>query len=74
MNSRAKHWLILILIILDVAGILSDIFIALITCEIGIEHDAWVAPTRNALGIFSLSLSCVFLVELIMSVFADGWR
>ncbi|KAI4867395.1 hypothetical protein F4820DRAFT_211504 [Hypoxylon rubiginosum] len=73
MNSRAKHWLILVLIILDVAGILSDIFIALITCEIGIEHDKWVAPTRNALTIFSLSLSCVFLVELLLSLFADGW-
>ncbi|KAI0144068.1 hypothetical protein F4776DRAFT_661166 [Hypoxylon sp. NC0597] len=72
MNSRTKHWLILVLIILDVAGILSDIFIALITCEIGIEHDEWVAPTRNALTIFSLSLSCVFLVELFLSVFADG--
>ncbi|OTA91006.1 hypothetical protein M434DRAFT_33140 [Hypoxylon sp. CO27-5] len=71
-NSRAKHWLILVLIVLDVAGILSDIFIALITCEIGVEHDEWVAPTRNALTIFSLTLSCVFLVELFLSVFADG--
>ncbi|KAI1380938.1 hypothetical protein F4677DRAFT_441267 [Hypoxylon crocopeplum] len=71
-HSRAKHWIILVLIILDVAGILSDIFIALITCEIGIEHDEWVAPTRNSLTIFSLSLSCVFLVELFLSVFADG--
>ncbi|KAI1476300.1 hypothetical protein F4774DRAFT_393769 [Daldinia eschscholtzii] len=73
MNSRAKHWLVLVLIILDVAGILSDIFIALITCEIGVEDDAWVAPTRNGLTIFSLSLSCVFLVELVLSVVADGW-
>ncbi|XXH03481.1 hypothetical protein Hte_009886 [Hypoxylon texense] len=73
MNSRPKHWLVLVLIILDVAGILSDIFIALITCELGVEHDEWVAPTRNGLTIFSLSLSCVFLVELLLSVFADGW-
>ncbi|KAI8962904.1 hypothetical protein F5Y11DRAFT_356715 [Daldinia sp. FL1419] len=74
MNSRAKHWLVLVLIILDVAGILSDIFIALITCEIGVEHDAWVAPTRNALAVFSLGLSCVFLLELMLSLGADGWR
>ncbi|KAI1808188.1 hypothetical protein F4811DRAFT_503377 [Daldinia bambusicola] len=73
-NSRAKHWLVLILVVLDVAGILSDIFIALITCEIGVEHDAWVAPTRNGLAIFSLCLSCVFLAELLLSVVADGWR
>ncbi|KAI1140340.1 hypothetical protein F5Y05DRAFT_314357 [Hypoxylon sp. FL0543] len=73
MNSRTQHWLILVLIILDVAGILSDIFIALITCEIGVENDEWVRPTRNALTIFSLSLSCVFLVELFLSVFAEGF-
>ncbi|KAI0179196.1 hypothetical protein GGR52DRAFT_570093 [Hypoxylon sp. FL1284] len=74
MNSRAKHWLVLVLIILDVAGILSDIFIALITCELDVEHDEWVAPTRRGLAILSLTLSSVFLVELIMSVFADGLR
>lgn len=74
MNSRTKHWLVLVLIVLDVAGILSDIFIALITCEIGVEHDAWVAPTRNALTVFSLSLSCVFLVELLLELVAGGWR
>ncbi|KAI0386699.1 hypothetical protein F5Y04DRAFT_70281 [Hypomontagnella monticulosa] len=73
MNSRAKHWVVLVLIILDVAGILTDIFIALITCEIGIEDDAWVKPTRNALTIFSLTLSCIFLVELLLSLFADGF-
>ncbi|KAI1465952.1 uncharacterized protein F4812DRAFT_435227 [Daldinia caldariorum] len=73
-NSRAKHRLVLTLIILDVAGILSDIFIALITCELGIQHDAWVAPTRHALDIFQLVLSCVFLLELLLSFVADGWR
>ncbi|KAI2625940.1 hypothetical protein GGR54DRAFT_637712 [Hypoxylon sp. NC1633] len=71
-NSRAKHWLVLVLIILDVAGILSDIFIALITCEIGVEKEEWVARTRSSLAIFSLSMSCVFLLELLLSVFADG--
>ncbi|KAI0095525.1 hypothetical protein F4814DRAFT_436365 [Daldinia grandis] len=74
MNSRTKHWLVLALVVLDVAGILSDIFIALITCEMGVEHDAWVAPTRNALTVFSLCLSCVFLAELVLSVVSGGWR
>ncbi|KAI1459227.1 hypothetical protein F4805DRAFT_90058 [Annulohypoxylon moriforme] len=72
-NSRTKHWILLVLIILDVAGILSDIFIALITCEIGVENDKWVAPTRSALTTFSLVMSCIFLVELALSMFADGW-
>ncbi|KAI1662718.1 hypothetical protein F4813DRAFT_384299 [Daldinia decipiens] len=74
MGSRAKHWLVLVLVVLDVAGILSDIFIALITCEIGVEHDAWVAPTRNALTVLSLSLSCVFLLELVLELVVGGWR
>ncbi|KAI2463630.1 hypothetical protein F4781DRAFT_437225 [Annulohypoxylon bovei var. microspora] len=72
-NSRTRHWILLVLIILDVAGILSDIFIALITCEIGIENDEWVAPTRSALAIFSLVMSFVFLAELALSLFANGW-
>ncbi|KAI0851220.1 hypothetical protein F5Y00DRAFT_259758 [Daldinia vernicosa] len=74
MNSRTKHWIVLVLVIIDVAGILSDIFIALITCEIGVEHDPWVAPTRNTLAVLSLTLSCVFLGELLLSVLADGLR
>jgi len=70
--SRAKHWVILTLVVLDVAGILTDIFIALITCELSRENEPWVAPTRKALTTFSLVMSCVFMVELGFSVFADG--
>ncbi|KAH9900254.1 hypothetical protein F4778DRAFT_167101 [Xylariomycetidae sp. FL2044] len=72
-SSHARHWVILTLIILDVAGILTDIFIALITCELGRDDEPWVRPTRNGLTTFSLVMSCIFVVELILSVFADGW-
>ncbi|KAI0394117.1 hypothetical protein F5Y17DRAFT_429491 [Xylariaceae sp. FL0594] len=71
--SRAKHWVILTLIILDVAGILADIFIALVTCELRREHEAWVAPTRQFLKTFSLVMSCVFMLELGFSSVADGF-
>jgi membrane protein implicated in regulation of membrane protease activity len=60
------------LIVLDVAGILTDIFIALITCELNREDEPWVAPTRQALTTFSLVMSCIFMVELGLSVFSDG--
>ncbi|KAI8624833.1 hypothetical protein F5Y19DRAFT_283651 [Xylariaceae sp. FL1651] len=73
-SSRAKHWVILTLIILDVAGILTDIFIALITCELDRESEPWVAPTRGALTTFSLTMSCIFMLELMLSVFADGFE
>lgn len=72
--SRAKHWLVLGLVVLDVAGILSDIFVGLITCELGREHEPWVAPTRSALSTFSLVMSCLFMAELLLSVFAAGLR
>ncbi|KAI1258662.1 hypothetical protein F5Y18DRAFT_340823 [Xylariaceae sp. FL1019] len=70
--SPARHWAILALIVLDVAGILTDIFIALITCELKREREPWVTPTRDALTTFSLVMSCIFMVELALSIFADG--
>ncbi|KAI1502650.1 hypothetical protein F5X99DRAFT_378744 [Biscogniauxia marginata] len=71
-SSRAKHWAVLALIVLDVAGILADVFVALVTCELGRDREPWVAPTRAALTDFSLTMSCVFVLELALSVFADG--
>ncbi|TGJ87015.1 hypothetical protein E0Z10_g1770 [Xylaria hypoxylon] len=71
-SSRAKHWIILTLILLDVAGILAEIFIALITCELHRQDEDWVAPTQRGLTAFALAMSCLFMVELALSVFADG--
>ncbi|RWA07622.1 hypothetical protein EKO27_g7480 [Xylaria grammica] len=71
-SSRAKHWVILTLILLDVAGILAEIFIALITCELHRRDEDWVAPTQHGLTIFALTMSSIFMVELALSVFADG--
>lgn len=59
---------------LDVAGILSDIFIALVTCELKIEDRPWVQPTRAALTTFSLVMSCLFLLELLLCLWAEGIR
>ncbi|KAK7931623.1 hypothetical protein PG985_002335 [Apiospora marii] len=72
--SKAKHWVILALVALDVAGILSDIFIALVTCELKIEDRPWVQPTRAALTTFSLVMSCLFLLELLLCLWAEGIR
>ncbi|KAK8879514.1 ion transporter [Apiospora arundinis] len=74
LSSKAKHWVILALVVLDVAGILSDIFIALITCELKMEDEAWVQPTRGALTTFSLVMSCLFLLELLLCLWAEGIR
>ncbi|KAI1490097.1 hypothetical protein F5X96DRAFT_573674 [Biscogniauxia mediterranea] len=70
--SRAKHGLVLALVVVDVAGILADVFIALVACELGREGEPWVAPTRAALAHFALAVSCVFVLELAGEVFAAG--
>ncbi|RYP27232.1 hypothetical protein DL767_007765 [Monosporascus sp. MG133] len=72
LSSRTQHWLVLALIILDVAGILTDIFIGSITCELGRRDEPWVGAVRQALTTFSLIMSCIFMLELALSVFADG--
>ncbi|RYO76344.1 hypothetical protein DL766_009170 [Monosporascus sp. MC13-8B] len=72
LSSGTQHWLILTLIILDVAGILSDTFIGLITCELGRRDEGWVGAVRHSLTTFSLVMSCIFMLELALSVFADG--
>ena len=72
-STRTRHWLVLILVILDVAGILADIFISLITCELGKKDEPWVGSTRQALTTFSLVMSCIFMVELFFSVLVDGF-
>ncbi|RYP69947.1 hypothetical protein DL769_005134 [Monosporascus sp. CRB-8-3] len=72
LSSKTQHWLVLALVILDVAGILSDIFIGLITCELGRNDEAWGGAMRQGLTTFSLVMSCIFMLELALSVFAHS--
>ncbi|KAK7754287.1 hypothetical protein SLS62_003866 [Diatrype stigma] len=72
LRSRTKHWVVLVLVVLDVAGILSDIFIGSITCDLGKKGEPWVGATRQGLTTFSLVMSCVFMLELAVDLLADG--
>ena len=72
-GTTTRHWIVLVLIILDVAGILTDIFISLITCELGKKDEPWVGRTRQILTTFSLVMSCIFMLELLLSVLVDGF-
>ncbi|KAK4191143.1 hypothetical protein QBC35DRAFT_402461, partial [Podospora australis] len=74
MSSKAKHYFILGLVTLDVAAILADIFIALVACDLGLEDEAWVKTTREILPPFALVLSSVFMVELLVTIWAFGTR
>ncbi|KAI3394677.1 hypothetical protein diail_2424 [Diaporthe ilicicola] len=70
--SKQKHYLVLALVALDVSCLLADIFITLIDCDSRIKNDAWVPGVRKALEQAGLVFSCLFLAELITSLWAFG--
>ncbi|KAK3682141.1 hypothetical protein B0T22DRAFT_470417 [Podospora appendiculata] len=72
LSSRAKHYVILAFVTVDVAAILADIFIGLITCDLGLEKETWVEEAKEALYFVGLTFSCLFLVELAVTVWAFG--
>jgi voltage-gated hydrogen channel 1 len=73
LSSRTQHFCVLGLVSLDLLGIFADIFINLYTCEEGEPSPTWDA-VRNGLGVAGLVFSCLFMFELILSVWAFGWR
>lgn len=72
--SKQKHYLILALVALDVSCLLADIFIALIDCDKRIKNDAWVPAVREGLEDAGLIFSCLFMLELIMCLWAFGFE
>lgn len=70
--SKQKHYLILALVALDVSCLLAGIFIALIDCDSRIKNDAWVPEVREGLEHAGLVFSCLFLVELLLCLWAFG--
>ncbi|KAH8821032.1 hypothetical protein F5884DRAFT_653287, partial [Xylogone sp. PMI_703] len=77
LSSRTQHYTILALVALDVLGILADIFITLYQCEQQKSKphsgkDIWDS-VRDGLGIAGLVFSCLFMVELALSICAFGW-
>jgi len=57
---------------LDVLGIIADFILNLFKCESEKEGPEWDAAL-STLGIISLAFSCLFMLELIASVWAFGW-
>lgn len=72
--SKEKHYLILALVGLDVAAILTEILVSLVTCETGTEDQPWVDPVLEATKIIGLVISSLFLAELLSSLWAFGWE
>jgi hypothetical protein len=73
LSSRAQHYTVLGLVSFDLLGIFADIIINLYQCDEGDTNPKW-DNVREGLGIAGLVFSCLFLAELIASIWAFGWR
>lgn len=69
LGSRLQHIFVLTLVSLDLLGIFADIFINLYTCEEGSPSPTW-DHIRDVLNIIGLVFSCIFMLELMLSIWA----
>lgn len=78
LTSKAGHYAVLILVSLDVSCIFADILISLFacekTCKSGANKGAGLEDAQETLGIVSLVFSCLFMAELLASVWSFGPR
>lgn len=73
LSSRAKHYVIMALVTLDVAALLLNVFTKLIACEMHQRKEQWVKGVSRGLGATGLAISCLFMVELGMCLIAFGF-
>jgi hypothetical protein len=75
LTAKWGHYFVIILVSLDVAGIFADFLISLHICEHagekGFQQRQW-EQAEEALGIISLVFSCLFMLELLCSIWAFG--
>ncbi|KAM0344769.1 hypothetical protein ACHAPU_007142 [Fusarium lateritium] len=73
LSSKAGHYSVLTLVSLDVLSMIADFILNLFKCEQGKKGSDWDLALE-ILGSVSLVFSCLFLFELVASVWAFGWR
>ena len=71
--SRAQHYIVLGLVSFDLLSIFADIIINLYQCD-EVDTDPKWDDVRNGLGIAGLVFSSMFMLELLLSVWAFGFR
>ncbi|KAK0616281.1 hypothetical protein B0T14DRAFT_397812, partial [Immersiella caudata] len=73
LRTKTKHYIVMGLVAFDVMVILADVFVALIACDMHIPNEGtWVQHTREGLHVTAAVFSGLFLVELIVTVWAFG--
>ena len=73
LNSKIGHYAILLLVSLDCACIFSEFLIKVLSCEGKISEPRGQAA-EQAVGIISLIFSCLFVLELLASIWAFGFQ
>ncbi|KAM0198448.1 hypothetical protein ACHAPI_003971 [Fusarium lateritium] len=73
LSSKAGHYSVLTLVSLDVLSMIADFILNLFKCEQGKKSSEWDLAL-DILGSISLVFSCLFMVELIASIWAFGWK
>ncbi len=76
LESKYGHYAVLLLVSVDVSCIFADFLISLYICdhECGKRKNVGqsLPEAQNALGIVSLVFSCLFMLELLTSIWAYG--
>lgn len=72
LSSHFKHYFIVALVSLDVTAILAEIFVTLVACDLEQKDAAWTEIAREVLHPTALVLTCLFVAELSLSVWAFG--
>jgi hypothetical protein len=73
LSSHTQHYIVLLLVALDLLGIFADIIINLYQCDSPSSSPRW-STVRDGLGLAGLLFSCAFMLELLVSIWAFGWR
>ncbi|KAG9248151.1 hypothetical protein BJ878DRAFT_476769 [Calycina marina] len=76
LSSKTQHWIILSLVGLDVLGIFADIIINLEQCRMPPDTPKYqtLSQVRESLAICGLVFSSMFVLELLISIWAFGLR
>lgn len=78
LTSKLGHYAVLLLVCLDVCCIFADFLISLFLCEQKCGKDQRgsnsLIMAQELLGVVSLVFSCLFMAELVASVWAFGFR
>ena len=73
LTSKYGHYAVLVLVSIDVTSIFADLIAQLLTCEGRIPHKDG-STAQEVLGDLGLVFSCLFMLELLASVWAFGWQ